>query len=90
VPYDVYGSIFRSPSLPLNPPLGVWTIVHVFFDDLALKNADENFIERQSVCVRFFISVICNPYPIVADRVDNIFKVHLALYLGPCLYRIPS
>jgi len=66
-----------AESLSVNQATWIWSISRILFNNLTLENADENLIEGQVICLCLFIGMICNPYPIVTNCVNNILKVHL-------------
>ena len=68
-----------TERVAINQATGKGFIIRIPFDDFTLKNADKDFIERQAVCLGFFISVVGNPYSLITYRVNDVFDSHLVL-----------
>jgi hypothetical protein len=65
-----------SKGVAIHQTTGIRLIVGIVLDDFSLKDAEENFIEGQTVSLGLFVGVISNPYPVMAYRVNNIFNPH--------------
>ncbi len=68
-----------TERVAINQATGKGLIIRIPFNDFTLKNADKDFIERQAVCLGFFVSVIGNPYSLITYRVNDVFDSHLVL-----------
>lgn len=66
-----------AEGVAIDQTAGIWAVIRIVFDHFTVKNAGEYLIECQSVCLSFFIGVVGNAYPIMADRPDNIFDIHV-------------
>ena len=56
------------------------------FDDLAVQNTVEDFIEGETICQGFFVGVIGDANTIVTDSINNGLDVHkITLPDGRCL-----
>jgi hypothetical protein len=62
--------------IPINETTGIGHILRIFLDDFPLKNAEEDLIERETVCLGFLVRMICNTYSVAAYRVNDIFNTH--------------
>ena len=68
-----------TERVAINQATGKGLIIRIIFDDFTLKDTDKDFIERQMICLGFFIGVVGNPYLLITYRVNDVFDSHLAL-----------
>ena len=62
--------------LPIDQTARVGSVIGIVLNYLALENAGEYPVERQLVSVSFFIGVVCNPYPIMANSFCDVLDMH--------------
>jgi hypothetical protein len=67
---------FAAKRVAVNQATGIRLVVRIIFDDFTLQDADIDFIERKMIGVGFFVSVVGDPYTVVAYRVNNVFESH--------------
>lgn len=58
---------------------GIRFVIWIVLNNLALKNADEDFVKREMIGLSFLVSMVGNPYSIVAYGVNDVFQIHLVL-----------
>lgn len=68
-----------AEGFTINQAAGVRLVIRIVFDDFPLKNADEDFIEGETVCLGFFIGAVGNPYSIASHCVNDVFDIQLGL-----------
>lgn len=68
-----------AEGFTINQAAGVGLVIRIVLDDFPLKDADEDFIEGETVCLGFFIGVVGNPYSIVSHCINDVFDIQLVL-----------
>ncbi|MCL0093458.1 hypothetical protein M1O19_00790 [Dehalococcoidia bacterium] len=68
-----------AEGFTINQAAGVRLVIRIVFDDFPLKNADEDFIEGETVCLGFFVGAVGNPYSIASHCVNDVFDIQLGL-----------
>ena len=68
-----------AESVAINQATRKGLVIRVILDNLTLKNADEDFVERETINLCLFISVVGNPYSVVSYCVNDVFNIHLVL-----------
>jgi len=63
-------------SVAINQATGIWLVFRILFNDLTLKNAEENLIKREIICLCFFVGVIGDSDPPSMYSLDNILNLH--------------
>ncbi len=77
---------FASKTVTIDQATRIRLVGWIVFDDLAVQNTGEDFIEGETVCLGFFVSVVGDPNTIVTDSINNGLDVHkIILPNGFCL-----
>jgi hypothetical protein len=63
-------------SIAVNQATGIRHVIGIVLDDLTLKHAEKDFIERQAIGARLLIRVIGDPDSVVAYCINDVFNVH--------------
>ena len=62
---------------PIDQTARIRSIIGVALNYLTVENAGEHPVKGQPVCLSFFIGVVGNPYPIMANSLGNVLYIHV-------------
>jgi len=65
-----------SKTVPIDQATRIRPVGWIVFDDLAVQDAVEDFIEGETVCLGLFVGVVGDPNTIVTDSLNNGLNVH--------------
>lgn len=63
-------------TITINQATWIRLIRGIRFDNLTLQDTEEDFIEGQVVCLRFFVSVVSNADAVISNSINNVLDVH--------------
>jgi hypothetical protein len=67
---------YIGKGITVNQATGIGLIVGIVLNDFSLKDAEKDFVERKVVGLGFFVSVVCNSYPVMTYRINDVFDSH--------------
>jgi hypothetical protein len=75
-----------SKTVTVDQATRIRLVRRIVFDDLTVQDTGEDFIERETICLGFFVGVVGDPNTIGTDSVNNGLDVHkITLPNGFCL-----
>ena len=68
-------------TLAIDQATWVRLIGGIVFDDLALQDAEEDFVKGQSIRLCFFVGMVGDAYAVFAQSVNDVLGVHCETFV---------